>query len=206
MQIDIVGPDNATRAARGDRAGLLLTGAAHGRYTSAVREGRVFYAWTTPAAVPIVYTTEAGQQGGLFNPPGSGVDCALLGVSYQVITAATARATVGLGLYPSVGGIGTVSAPDETGCCLVGGKRSNAVPFDVATPSPATADNEAFYGLLDVAATAASVAIPDTVYPIDLGGLFVLPPGSAVACAASRAAADATLIIALGFVWEEIPL
>ena len=183
------------------RLGALVTTELHGRYFEQARYGNVFIAQAIVTA-PVIYTTAAGTGGPLlWNPPTSGVNCALLAASVGVTVVTTVAAALGI-----TGNSGQTSAPTSTTAidgktnAIIGNTTSRATAFRVGTV--ANAGNF----LLPFAAlhTGALTVDNTSVAFVDLGGLIIVPPGSWASIAASATAT--TTVATLGLVWEEVTI
>src|SRR5882762_2202380 len=102
--------DGVVVTARGGRGGEQIVSQLNPRYHEHVYRGKVFFATAIGIAANVIYSTAAGTGGPLiWNPPGSGVNVALLKVSFQVTTASTV-----VGMAGVTTGIGQILIPGST--------------------------------------------------------------------------------------------
>ena len=171
------------------------------RFSSLTKSGRVFSALATVTA-PVIYSTAAGTGGPLiWNRPSSGVDVHVLAVTFGGFTTATSVAgSIG---FTGAGGQSiaptSTTAIDATGNMLVGGPASAVNVYRIGTPAnPGTQ----FVPII-ASGTGAITVLETSIGLIDVGGSFVIPPGTWGALAAS-----ATLtagVVGLGLIWAELP-
>jgi len=184
-----------------DRQGALLTSGLHGRYYEQVRRGNVFCARAIVTA-PVIFSTAAGTGGPLLyngTSAASGVNLVLLGLSITSTVVTTVAAALGITGGPTTAP-GTTTAIDTSTNCLIGGATHQASAYRIGTPSAA---GTFFAPLASVHTGALTVDNTNTAY-IDLGGLFICPPGSFVSVAASTTAS--TLVAQMALFWEEVPV
>jgi len=175
-----------------------------GRYASLVKAGRVFSAMATVTA-PVIFSTAAGTGGPLlWNRPASGIDAHILGVSFGAqTTVGTVAGALGL-----TGNGGQSVAPTATTAIdaqqnmLVGGPASGlGGVYRVGTPANPGAGLFPVIAAGITAATGASIELANSW--IDIGGGFIIPPGSWGALAGS--ATLTALVVSLGLLWAELP-
>jgi hypothetical protein len=186
-------------APRSNEQGAAIVAQAGGRYAEAVKRGNVYVAanqtgcvWTVGLA-----TTYTGLC--LSNPPGSGYNLSILGVSHQEVVAPTGIAAVYLAGAYSATAV-THSVPSTI-------MRANIGP--VATATVAKADTGATLPvapsiLLNLTAGHTSGALSTSASPAftDIGGLISLEPGGFLIVA------NFTIGVAVGqqaaIIWEEV--
>jgi hypothetical protein len=173
-----------------------------GRYSHLVKAGKVFTAYALVTA-PVIFSTAAGTGGPLiWNRPNSGVDAHILAASFGgLTTAATAAGAVGL-----TGNGGQSVAPTTT--TTIDGLQNNLVGggatqmggvFRIGTVANA---GVGIFPLIAVG-TGAITAVEIATSWVDVGGAFIIPPGSW-----GSLAGNATLtagVMALGLMWAELP-
>lgn len=173
-----------------------------GKYATLVKAGKVFSAYALVTA-PVIFSTAAGTGGPLiWNKPGSTVDAHVLGVSFGALsTAATVAGSVGL-----TGNGGQQVAPTSTTAIdgiqnMQVGANASAMGgvYRVGTVANAGAG---FFPLIAVG-TGAITAIEAAASWIDIGGGFIIPPGSWGSLAGNVTLT--TGVMALGIMWAELP-
>jgi hypothetical protein len=180
----------------------LLISEVLAKYSTLVKAGVVYSAYATVTA-PVIFSTAAGTGGPLiWNKPGSNVDAHILAVSFGgLTTAATAAGSLGL-----TGNSGQAIAPtattaiDAIGNMYVGGSSTKmGGVYRVGTPSNAGGQ---FFPLVAVG-TGAITAIEAIPSWVDVGGSFIIPPGTwgAVAGSATLTAG----VLGIGILWAELP-
>lgn len=182
--------------------GELLFSEVLGKYSTLVKAGKVFSAYALVTA-PVIFSTAAGTGGPLiWNKPGSSVDAHILAASFGALsTAATAAGAVGL-----TGNGGQIVAPTTTTAIdgiqnmLVGGASTQmGGVFRIGTVTNAGAG---FFPLIAVG-TAAITAVEIETSLVDIGGAFIIQPGTW-----GSLAGNVTLtagVMALGLLWAELP-
>lgn len=183
-------------------ANELLLSELLGKYATLCKAGRLFSAMATVTS-PVIFSTAAGTGGPLiWNRNGSGVDAHILGVCFGGFTTATAVA----GAIGLTGNVGQAVAPTSTTAIdaiqnmLVGGpSTAMGGVYRVGTVANAGA------GLTPLIATGtgAITAIEETVGFIDVGGMFIVGPGSWGSLAATATLTSA--VLSLGLIWAELP-
>lgn len=193
--------DGVNTTARQGRTGELNTSDAHGRYQEAVYRGNV-YNLTLSAGTPTAFNGGAGGTPllGAYNPSGSGKNLVLLAASFGVTTAASGAGSVVFQIWtgPSAASTGTLSSPVNQLSMKTGGSIANGIINTAATSSTALTNNFQL-GSYYWATAAAALLAPTWV---DLGGLFVVPPGNLITLGAS--AAPASTAVSAALIWEEI--
>lgn len=183
--------------------GELLISEILGRYSNLVKAGKVFSAWASPVTAPVIFSTAAGTGGPLiWNKTGSNVDAHILAVGFGALSTATSVANA-LGF---TGNGGQAVAPtattaiDASGNCLVGGPVTGmGGVYRIGTPSNAGGQ---FTPLLQVG-TGAITIVTAAISFFDVGGLFVIPPGSWGAIAAGATLTSG--VLGIGLIWAELP-
>lgn len=194
--------DNQTpsQGFRMGRQGDLITSQLHGRYYEQTLRGRLYTAHAIVTA-PVIYTTAAGTGGPLLWNGSTTHRAVILAVGWGLSTASAAAAILGL-----TGGTGQTAAPGSTTAidsvknCYLGGAASACTAYRVGTPSAA---GNFFHPLGDLN-TGAVTTRPGSMNWVDLGGLFVIPPGGWISLAGSATATSA--VINAGLIWEEVPI
>lgn len=196
-----VAADGSTIPTRAGRLGDTIVSELNGRYYEQAARGRLFVA-TAIVTAPVIFSTAAGTGGPLvWNPPNSGVNVAVLGVTCGITVVTTVAAALGL-----TGNTGQTSAPTSTTVIdsrqsgLIGGQASVSTPYRIGTPTNA---GGFFFPLLDLHTGALTVDNLGLGW-IDVGGAVVAPPGSWVSLAASATAT--TTVAQLGMVYAEVPV
>lgn len=182
--------------------GELLFSEVLGRYSSLAKSGKLFSAYALVTA-PVIFSTAAGTGGPLiWNRPNSAVDAHILAASFGgLTTAATAAGAVGL-----TGNGGQVVAPTATTAIdglqnmLAGGQATQmGGVFRIGTVA------QPGVGILPLIAVGTGAITAVEIEPawVDVGGAFVIPPGSW-----GSLAGNVTLtagVMALGLLWAELP-
>ena len=172
-----------------------------GRYATLVKSNKVFVAYATLTA-PVIYTTAAGTGGPLlWNKPSSGVDAHLLALGFSSSVVTTVAG--GLGITGNAGQTvvpTSTTAIDASGSTLIGGAVTQmGGVFRVGTPT--NAGNILFP--IAQFHTGALTADTTGMTWMDLGGIFVCPPGSWISPAGT--ATLTTLQVQVGLIWTELP-
>lgn len=181
--------------------GALVVTQSGGKYTSAVRAGRV-YAAANQAAVALtaaMATTYTGLV--LFNPATSTVDMALLQFGFQFTVAVPTATVIGL----MTGTVVTAATMDAAAAItprnrLTGRANASQAIVDNGCTLNGTPVLEQVFAQGGTLATTGTAVGPMTFADID--GSLVIQPGSYVAVY-SFAACTASAICS--FVWEELP-
>src|SRR5581483_1629646 len=144
---------------------------------------------------------DCGRTGGplLYNPPTSGVNAAILAVSCGVSVVSTVAASLGL-TGGATNAPTSTTAIDSLTNTFLGGPTGQCSVYRVGTPSAA---GTFFHPFGDVHTGALTVDNLGTAW-IDIGGVFVVPPGYFASIAASATAS--TLVANLSMLYEEIPV
>ena len=210
QDVGLVGPGVATDGTsipiRQDRTGSQVVVESHGRYYESVRRGNCHFVVANITAPP-AYTTVTAQGGPvIYNPPGNGYNIVINGVSWaETVAETTAAIALGLTGGPCAGLTG-VTAADSSGNCTIGGPATTATLARVATINNPLGTSAAagFFFPLGQLPTSALTAIPDSGNLVDLGGLFVVPPGYYIAVSVS--AASTASVDWVGVIYEEVPV
>lgn len=198
-----VGPqilsDGVSAIPRLGKTGENIVTELHGRYYEQASRGNLYVAHAIVTA-PVIYTTAAGTGGPLlWNPPASGVNAVILGIGIGITVVTTVAAALGLtGNSGQTSAPGSTTAIDSRASCKIGSGNGACTPYRIGTPTNAGAF---FFPLLNLHTGALTVDSLGLGW-FDLGGSFVVPPGSWASLAAS---ATATSTVAqLGMMWEEV--
>jgi len=182
-----------------DRQGAQLSSELHGRYVQQALRKHVYMANAIVTA-PVIFSTAAGTGGPLlYNPPTSGVNAAILAVSCGVSVVSTVAASLGL-TGGATNAPTSTTAIDSLTNTFLGGPTGQCSVYRVGTPSAA---GTFFHPFGDVHTGALTVDNLGTAW-IDIGGVFVVPPGYFASIAASATAS--TLVANLSMLYEEIPV
>jgi hypothetical protein len=198
--IQTISPGNVGKH-RLHKEGSLIVMQGSGKYTEAVRKGRVFVA-ANQAAVALtaaMATTYTGLV--VLNPVASTKDLVMLGAGYA-LTVATPTATA-LGLMTGTiitNATMTAAAAITPRNRLVGSALASVATVDDACTLNGTPVLEQVFGHAWTEATTAGSTGPNNW--VDLDGSMIIQPGSYVAFY-SFAANTAAFI--LSFMWEEVP-
>ena len=185
--------------------GNLSIGTGSASYYEWARKGRLYVAYATVTA-PVIWSTAAGTGGPLlWNNSAVGVtgavNAVLLAVGVGITTASTAASALGITMNSGQPAAPTTTtAIDAVGNTYPGG----GVPAACNTYRKGTvATAGAFFIPTHTLDTAALTANPMAMQWADLGGAFIVPPGSWAAVAASATAT--TAVVDIGLLWAEVP-
>lgn len=196
-KVGVVSVANGQAAqSRGTRDGATVIASATGKYTEAVRAGRVFVA-ANQAAVALTAAMATTYTGFVLgNPTVSEVDLILLRFGFT-FTVAVPTAATNIGLMTGSGAslTGAITARNR----FVGGAAAVGLVDDACT-LPGTPVLEQVFCAAGTGAT--TVPLAGSVTEIDLDGSLILPPGAFVAVY-SFAANTACAIFSM--IWEECP-
>lgn len=180
---------------RASRDGSLVVSQGSGKYTEAVRAGRLFVA-CNQAAVAVTAAMATSFTGlVLGNPTTSGVDVIVHRFGYSLGIAVPTATMIGLMTGSGASVVGSITPRNR----LVGGPAAVAQVDDACT-LPGTPVLEQVFGHAWSEATTAGSQEPPA--DIDLDGSLILPPGAFVA-SFSLAAVGAAFYFS--FIWEEVP-
>jgi hypothetical protein len=179
-------------------SGAQRVGDACGRYMNAALEGRLFTACNVAAQAVSVALTTTYTGLCLSNPAGSSRNLVLLGCQFALTAAPAGIASLHL-----IAGFSSAGIVTHTAALAAPGIQSTII--NGQSNSVAKADTQATivnpYYLLPLGAGFTAAALPSTTPSwIDLGGMFVIPPGGWIAFGALTAVTGFG-----GFLWEEIP-
>ena len=179
------------------RTGAQRTALAQGRYSDSASQGRVFWGANQSAATWSVALAATHTGLVLSNPRGSRVDLHVLMAGFALTVAPAGIASIGFfgGYDPA--GIVTHTTPLTALCMILDQDQAASVgKIDAAATLPGTPR-----WLTPFMGGFTAAALPSTGPAlIDLGGVFIVPPGSYFGIGALTAA------VGLGsLVWEEVP-
>lgn len=217
IQNNQIGPTAGLNVRRIDNTGAAITQQAHGRYAETVRRGNCYGACTATAGFTVVATESVSPLPAnpdnpalaIWNPPDSGVDIAIMGVSllfvsgtpaagpwvwnYAIgepctVVAETNVATSGRGAFPmKIGGSAGSKARVFSNVALTGGVNAWTTHSPIAgsfAGAIAATSNQQFYVEVD----GGIVCGPDTM-------ICPAAPGTGT-----------SQVVHIGIWWEEIPL
>jgi hypothetical protein len=198
-----VGPavlsDGVIREARAGKTGAVVTADAHGRYQEGAIRGQLFSASNVAAqAVSVALaTTYTGLV--LSNPLGNTKLAVILGCQYALSVAPAGIASLHL-----IAGYSATASVTHTTPLASPGIQNNLIGTGPASSmkadSAATIVNPNYLIPLGSGFTAAALYATTPLW-IDLGGLFILPPGAWIAIGALTAVTGFG-----GFAWEEVAI
>jgi len=187
--------------ARGDRQGATVVSELHPRdFEQTFRQNRFYGSnGATPSITTVALaTTYTGLC--LYNPAGSGVNCAIDKVGYSFIVAFPAGATIGLLVGYSVAGIVTASAAASPGASsFIGQGRSPQCRCALSATLVGTPFLHTVFASGLTGAITTVPFVPEGL--VDMNGSVVLPPGGYAAIYTSTVSGAAAL--AGSFSWEE---
>jgi len=186
----------ATHGLRSNIDGAVVAQQAGGKYTEAVREGRVFVA-CNQAAVAVtaaMATTFTGLV--VFNPAMSNKNLVMLGFGYASTVAVPTATALGIMTGVNAGDAAAAITPRNR---LVGGPASIAIVDNGCTLTGTPVLEQVFTTAWTEATTAGTIG---PTHMIDLDGSLILPPNAYVA---SYSTAANTAAFIFWFMWEEVP-
>jgi hypothetical protein len=196
--------DGTAAQARGTKTGGQAVQQEHGKYYEAGHRGRLFAACTPAAgAAPgtAVGTTAAFS---LFNPASSGYRLALKKVNIGYISG-----TLGAGTLYHCGDNSANQAAPSSGTSItpVNLDLGNGTPSVAKAGTGTTVANspQRLYPLCSINAMLATTATNPAEVQDDVDGAIVVEPGMTYSVQAD-AAAGSSPKIAVGVVWEEVPI
>lgn len=202
----IVGPqtktDGAQHAARSAKTGEAVVTDAHGRYYEAAIRGTLYTASNVAAQAVSVALTTTYTGLCISNPLGNTKNLVMLGCQYALTVAPAGIAS----LHLLVGYSSTTNVTHTTPLASPGILNSLVNNTAGSTSATAKADSAAttvnpVYGLSMGSGFTAGALYGTTPLWIDLGGIYVLPPGAWIAWGAL------TAVTGFGsFAWEEVPV
>ena len=183
-----------------DRQGAQLHTPLHARYYEQARRGRLFWARAVVTA-PVIWSTAAATGGPLLyngTSTASGVNAVLLGFGVGITTASGVAGAIGIATGVTTAP-GSTTAIDSTTSGLVGGTASQCSTYRIGTPSAAATQ---FIPFGEIHTGAVSVHSVQQNW-FDLGGGFIIPPGSFASVSPSATLTSAVVQVSL--LWEEVP-
>ena len=190
--------DGTTPYGRATRTFEQAVTQVHGRHYEQASRGNIFFA-NTLLTGKVIYTTEAATGGPVLLNLSGTHNASILGIGFGVYTAADADGAIGLtGSYGYSATFATSSAITTQGCLLVNSSTPRMEVYSSAT----TNTNRWFMPLGSIVTAALNLGNSAWNW-IDLGGMVVVPSGSAIAVSVSEAIADIDMEITM--VWEEVP-
>lgn len=196
----ITSADGAVNVARSDRQGAGVVAQAHGKYTEAARNEKMCFSYCAARATSVPATAQIGNI--VWNPPGSGILLAMAKWTAQIqVTSAT---TLGITFGYTAQAITptTVTVADASGNCFLGASspgnmhaKAYAIGTLLVAPTPVM-------NILHNTAAINTVGVD--LIDGDFDGMFIVPPGYAVALSAITAAVAAAGMTST-LTWEEIP-
>ena len=195
----IISSDGAVNPGRVDKLGAVVTTDAHGRYQEATIRGNVFSASNQAAqAVSVALaTTYTGLC--ISNPLGNTKNLVMLGCQYALTAAPAGIASLhliaGFSATANVTHTAALAAPGIQNGLIGTGPNSTA-----KADSSATIVAPGYLIPLVSGFTAAALPSMSTGW-IDLGGMFIIPPGGWIAIGALTAVTGFG-----GFTWEEVAI
>lgn len=161
---------------------------------------QVFAAHAISVTAPVIWSTAAGTGGPLLWNSSNTTLARILKVGFAITTASTVTGALGFtGATGQVAAPGSTTAIDSSGCCYIGGAKSQMNLYRIATPTNAGT----FFVPFAQVTTAALTTSRDAMTWIDINRLIVVPPGAWISIAGS--ATLSTAVLTCGLVWEEIP-
>lgn len=191
-----IGGSGTAAPFRADVTGAQAVTDAHGRYAEAARRGKVFYAASQAATAVSVALTATYTGLVVYNPPNTGVNLEILNCGIALSVAPAGIATLGLlGGYLAAG-ITVHTTALTPGSTLIGspagsGKADGAATL-VGTPVWLAALGSGF---------TAGALYGTTPSVIDIGGLWIVPPGGYIGIGALTAVTGF-----FSMAWEEVPI
>jgi len=171
-----------------------------GRYYEQAKRGQIFMARAIVTA-PVIFSTAAGTGGPLLWNGTTDHDAVLLAVGFGTSVVTTVAGALGL-----TGASGQSSAPgstttiDSVACTKIGSGGPAMSTYRVGTPTNAGT----FFMPFSQLHTGALTVDTTGMQWLDLGGMFVVPPGSWASPAGS--ATLSTLVAQIGLIWAEVPV
>lgn len=189
---------------RQGRTGEMIVSELHGRFYEQAARGRVFFSFCAATATTAVGTSMVGNI--VWNPPGSGVNLALLAVQSSIIV--TSASVTGITMAQSVQTAvpGSTTASTRTGNSNINyagalNQSGQAIGYSVATVSTAPT---AFVSVQHNTAAINTVGQGDDVWRF-YEGMYVIPPGNLM-CIAAVGATVASSGHTSTIIWEEVPV
>lgn len=184
--------------------GNLSIGTQGASYYDWARKGRIYTAFASVTS-PVIYSTAAATGGPLLwngsFVSGSAVNAVILAVGVGLTTASGAASAIGL-----TGNSGQVAAPSSTttidavaNTFIGGGFTPSCNTYRIGTVT--NAGN--FFMPTHSLDTGAITTLATGMSWVDIGGIFIVPPGSW--CAVAAAATATSAVCKIGLIWVEIP-
>lgn len=192
--------NSQTTGTPADKWGFIGVSEIAARYSNLVKAGKVFSAYATLTA-PVIFSTAAGTGGPLLhNPANNTVDAHLLAVGFSTSVVTTVAGGMGITGNSGQSAVPSATTPiDAKFNHLIGGANPTCNVFRVGTVVTAGASLVPFAQFHTGALTVDTTGINW----MDLGGLYIVPPGSWASPAAT--ATLTTLQIQVALVWAELP-
>lgn len=202
-----VGPSTGTDGSKHeltlDRTGAQRISPAHGEWWEAACRGNVYYGSTAVAGVDHAATLTTTAPFALYNPMGSDVDLVVLSVSCGYISG-----TLGSGTIVAAAYIESSTNAAPTGTAIVAGSTRLGLGTPKGKPLTTvtlSAGALIMFPLWDIDAKLASTAVQSLNTTIDLHGVIIIPPGTALVLNGVAGAAGTAPRQVFGAIWEEIP-
>jgi hypothetical protein len=194
-----VGPqvvaDGAQVPPRLDRSGAEIVQELHGRYYEQTYRGNMFSAPNSPAQAYSVglSTTYTGLL--IYNPVGSKVNLVPNKVKLALSVAPVAIASIGLlAGFSATGGVTAVTTSAVVTNNVIGSPKGTGLAYSSCTIVTPVWLFQLYDGFT-------AGAFPNPTQPVDLEGLFIIPPGGFIGIGAL------TAVTGFGSIaWEEVPL
>ena len=199
---------------RGTRDGAAVAQPLHGRYYEAAMAGRVFFQTTTPLGLAIPIYTGTAPRVALWNPPNSGVNAVLIGISAQRASGTTVEFAAGLFAAFGVDAVATgafltafpgainVAKTEPLNAILGAGEKSRVLSTASGTvTATAWAAGDHVYSLFHSYAAVGTSTTDGTPWTHDFEGRVIVPPGCVIALAGSVAS---VALYATTLIWEEV--
>lgn len=177
------------------KSGELAVAEIHGKYYTQTYNGTMFYATTTTATAPAIFSATAVTSLSIWNPTGSGKNIVIAKAILSKVTAASAAVQMGFALIQNAGsGVATggpISATTPLSTALRGGGLLNNAGQNssialVSTASTVVAPTQ-FIPLFGMTTDVITTSAEGTSFVYDAEGSLILQPGSYIAFASSAA-------------------
>ena len=182
---------------RGDVLGGLHVSGLLAPYYEAVRNGQVFGALAQTVTAPVIWSTAAGTGAPLVYNGSTDKNVVLLAMGVGTLIASAVAGSLGIAM-------GLTTAPSATTAIdarfnmLAGGAASAATPYRLGTVAPAATS---FVPVVRASTTALTGETGLSF--VELGGMFVVPPGGF--CAIAGSATLTTMQMHGALIWMEVP-
>lgn len=209
-------PTAQTAPLRVEPDGALTTTPLHGRYYAAAMAGRVFMQTTTPLGLAIPIYTGTAPRVAMWNPPDSGVNAVLIGISAQRASGTTVEFAAGLfaafGVQAVATGSFLTAFPGALNTAktlplnaiLGRGEASRVLSTASGTvTATAWAAGDHVYSLFHSYAAVGASTVDGTPWYHDFEGRVIVPPSCLIALAGSVAS---VALYATTLIWEEVPV